>query len=201
MMNDITFLDSELFKWVILPFLIFVARILDVSIGTLRIVFISRGVKIYATILGFFEVLIWLMAISQIFKQLDNIACYLGFAAGFASGNYVGMVIEQRLAMGMQIVRIIIRTGASQLIEHLRKENYGFTVVDGQGSTGAVKIIFTVIKRNDFHKVVEMINQYNPKAFFTVEDLQIAHEPIFPLASMTSKRFYWQLFKMDRKKK
>ncbi|NLI23307.1 MAG: hypothetical protein GX419_01195, partial [Bacteroidales bacterium] len=84
------FLQSDWFNYLILPFLIFLARICDVSIGTLRIIFVAKGNKLVAPFLGFFEVLIWILAITRIIQNLDNPFCYLGYAAGFATGNYIG---------------------------------------------------------------------------------------------------------------
>ncbi|HER42916.1 MAG TPA: hypothetical protein ENO08_00460, partial [Candidatus Eisenbacteria bacterium] len=85
-----TFIDSELFKWVVLPLLIILARVIDVTIGTIRIVFVSRGHKVIAPILGFFEVLIWLLAIGQIMRNLSNFMCYIAYGTGFALGTYMG---------------------------------------------------------------------------------------------------------------
>ena len=88
------------FTWVVIPVLIFLARILDVSIGTLRLIYVSRGYKTLAPVLGFFEVLIWLAAIRQIMQHVDNPACFLAYALGFASGNYIGMWISEKLSIG-----------------------------------------------------------------------------------------------------
>ncbi|MCB0291429.1 MAG: DUF2179 domain-containing protein [Calditrichaeota bacterium] len=193
--------EFDLFTWVILPLMIFCARIIDVSIGTIRIVFISRGNKLVAPILGFFEVLIWLIAVSQILQNLHNAACYVAFAGGFATGNYVGMVIEQKLAFGLQVVRVIVRNNADKLVERLKRDGYGVTHVDGQGSTGPVKVIFTLIQRKKLAAVQAIIHRYHPKAFYTVEDVQMASEAILPLAAPATSRMYWQMFKMDRKRK
>ncbi|OGC08313.1 hypothetical protein A2V82_02220 [candidate division KSB1 bacterium RBG_16_48_16] len=193
--------DSAFFNWVILPALIFCARIIDVSIGTMRIVYIGRGKKFLAPLLGFFEVFIWLIAIGQIFKHLDNVACYFGWAGGFAMGNYVGMVIEDKLAIGAQILRIICREDSQQITEHLKSEGYGITLVNAEGTAGAVKIIFTVVMRKDLPKVLGIMKQHNPKAFYTVEDVQRVREAVFPLAVARPRWFILQLLKMDRKKK
>ncbi|HEX2991004.1 MAG TPA: DUF5698 domain-containing protein, partial [Anaerolineales bacterium] len=88
------------FTWVILPLIIFLTRVLDVTLGTLRIIFISRGRKYLAPLLGFIEVLIWITVVSQIIGGASNFAAYFAYAAGFAVGNYVGMWIEERLAIG-----------------------------------------------------------------------------------------------------
>jgi uncharacterized protein YebE (UPF0316 family) len=194
-------MDAFWLSWVVIPLLIFSARVLDVSIGTMRIVYIARGKRLLAPLLGFFEVLIWLVAISQIFKHLDNIACYLAWAAGFATGNYVGMVIEKKLAIGIQVIRIITRFNADQLIGDLKSAGYGLTLLDGEGANGAVKIIFMLIKRKDLPHVKTLIKENNPKAFYTVEDVQFASDPVYPVQSMVTKRFYHHLLRMDRKSK
>jgi uncharacterized protein YebE (UPF0316 family) len=196
-----SFTDTAFFSWVILPMLIFCARIIDVSIGTIRIVYIGRGKKFLAPLLGFFEVLVWLIAIGQIFKHLDNVACYLGWAGGFAMGNYVGMTIEDKLAIGARIVRIICREDAAPIIEHLKSEGYGITMLDGEGTAGAVKIIFTVVMRKDLPKVLGIMKQHNPKAFYTIEDVQRVREAVFPLTVARPRWYILQLLKMDRKKK
>ena len=97
----------DYFNWIILPLLIFISRLADVSLATLRHIFISKGFKALVPILGFFEVLIWLIAIRQIFNSVDSVVCYIAWAAGFSAGTYLGMYIEEKLALGMQIIRII----------------------------------------------------------------------------------------------
>lgn len=196
-----SFTDSSLFAWLILPILIFCARVIDVSIGTLRIVYIARGQKLLVPLLGFFEVMIWLFAMTQIFKHLNNFACYIGWAGGFAMGNYVGMYIENRLAIGLLVLRIITRSEPYNLVTHLRDTGYGVTLIDGEGMNGPVKILFVLIKRKDLSEVIAMIKQHAPKAFYTVEDVQAAQEAMLPVAPPHQRNLYWRLFKMDRKRK
>lgn len=124
--------NSDLFNWVLLPVGIYLARVTDVSLGTMRIITLSRGLKKIAPILGFIEILIWLMAIRQIFNNLNNPACYLAYAAGFASGIFTGMWIEERVAIGLRVVRIITRFDAEELIKALRESGFGITVIDGR---------------------------------------------------------------------
>ncbi|MBN2199077.1 MAG: DUF2179 domain-containing protein [Candidatus Aminicenantes bacterium] len=174
--------NSPLFPWVVLPLLIFTARIIDVSLGTLRIIFISRDKRFLAPLMGFFEVLIWLLAISQIFKNLANPLCYIAYAAGFAGGNFVGMAIENRLAIGMQVVRVIAKSGTEEMISKLKARGYGLTVLEGEGAVGPVKVIFTIIKRKDLPELVAIIQAINPKAFYTVEDVRRAKKGVYPLA-------------------
>ncbi|MBN1351410.1 DUF2179 domain-containing protein [candidate division KSB1 bacterium] len=192
-------MNDTLFNWVILPLLIFMARILDVSMGTLRITFVSRGKKLLASILGFFEVLVWLLAIREIFNNLNNVACYLAYASGFASGSYVGMWIEQKLALGLQVLRIITRTDAEKLVSKLRTDGYGITVVDGVGKEGPVKVIFSVIPRKELKHIIQTISQYNPLAFFSIEDVRMVAAGIFPTHHWAGSNKLWNFFKMNRK--
>lgn len=195
------FFTSDIFIWVILPVLIFFARILDVTIGTIRIIFVSRGVKLMAAFLGFFEVLIWLFAVGQIMQNLTNIACYIAFAGGFASGTFVGMLIEERIAMGTVIIRIVTKRDATELIEFLRSEEYGVTSIEAQGNKGEVHVIYIIIKRKKLKKVVEIIKRFNPRAFYTIEDLRYVSEEALPIKKTLQKRDYMSLLRMLRKGK
>ena len=194
-------MNSPVFPWVVLPVLIFTARIIDVSLGTLRIIFISRDKRFLAPLMGFFEVLIWLLAISQIFKNLANPLCYIAYAAGFAGGNFVGMAIENRLAIGMQVVRIIAKSGSEDMIAKLKARGYGLTVIGGEGAVGPVKVIFTLIKRKDLPELVEIIQAINPKAFYTVEDVRMAKEGVYPLTLPSGRRGILNRLLMVRKGK
>ena len=164
----------------VLPVLIFFARICDVSIGTLRIIFLSKGRKLIVPVLGFFEVLIWIIAISKIMKDANNIVCFLAYAGGFATGNYVGMLIEEKLAVGILLIRIITQKEAGELRDHLTHHGYGVTISDAEGAQGKVNILFTTINRSDLKTVINLIKKHNPKAFYTVEDVKFVNEGIFP---------------------
>ncbi|MCK5000444.1 MAG: hypothetical protein KAS23_12960, partial [Anaerohalosphaera sp.] len=104
-MGEELLLSVDVYGWFVLPLLIFLARVVDVSMGTVRIVFVSRGFKFLAPVMGFFEVLIWILAISQIMQNLNNPACYVAYAGGFAMGNFVGMWIAEKLTLGVVLVR------------------------------------------------------------------------------------------------
>lgn len=106
-MDFTSIFNSDIWTWVIIPCFIFIARILDVTLGTVRIIFVSKHMKSLAPLLGFFEVLIWLLAIGQIMQNLTNPINYLAYAAGFAMGNFVGIQIESRLAMGVVLIRVL----------------------------------------------------------------------------------------------
>lgn len=178
--------DSPLFAWVVLPVLIFFARISDQSIGTMRLIFLSKGYKHLAPFLGFFEVIIWLITVSQIMQHLDNVLCYVAYGGGFAMGNYIGMTIEERLSIGNVMIRIIPKQNSQELINVLRKSNYGVTSVEAEGSQGRVDIIFTIIKRKDIDHVASIINELHPAAFYTIEDIKTIKEGIFRQSTRTS---------------
>lgn len=186
---ETTFFDTNLFTFVILPLLIFCSRILDVTIGTLRIIFISKGHKEIAPLLGFFEVLIWIFAISRIMQNLDNLLCYFAYAGGFAMGNYVGLKVEEKLAIGFEVVRIITREGTSKLLEALHTEGYGTTMVEAEGKTGIVSLIFMIIRRNNMKNIVSLINANNPNAFYTIEDARSVHRGVFPIQARKTAQY------------
>ncbi|NOQ42414.1 MAG: DUF2179 domain-containing protein [Desulfuromusa sp.] len=182
---------------IILPILVFLARVLDVSIGTLRIIFVSKGMKHLAPVIGFFESLIWLLAVTQVLQNLNSWQTYIAFALGFAGGNYVGVFLEEKIALGNLLIRIITRSEADELVHALWKAGYGVTSVDAQGETGPVKLIFSVVKRKKVAKIVAMIKEYNPKAFYTIEDMRYVKETYLP--PMTKRTLFPHLALGKRK--
>lgn len=167
-----TFFETFWFTYFLLPLLIFLSRVIDVSLDTLRIVFISKGDKIIAPILGFFEVLIWLIAIAKIMQNLDNVTCYIAYAAGFAAGNFIGLKIEERLALGIQIIRIMTQKDSNELINNLTEAGFRITSIEAEGKDGNVHIIYSVLERSKLNEITALINQFNPKAFYSVEDIR-----------------------------
>jgi len=163
-----------IFAYGVLPLLIFLARVMDVSLGTIRIIFISKGFKVLSLIIGFFEVLIWLTAINQIWANLSNVWLYIAYAGGFAVGNYVGIWMDEKISLGHAMVRIIIRKNSGKLIKELKKNNYPMTILNGQSGNEEtdVKVIFSVIKRKELKNIFGIIKKVNPKAFYTVEDIR-----------------------------
>lgn len=172
--------QGVLYDWVLLPVLIFISRIMDVSIGTVRIIMVSRGQRTLAPVLGFFEVLIWVVVIGQVMQNLDNIICYVAYAAGFAAGTVAGMWWEERLAVGFLVVRIITMFDDSHIKERFAASGIGVTTIDAEGISGKVKIVFSVIKRKNLENVVRIINECYPGAFFSIEDARSVTEGIFP---------------------
>jgi uncharacterized protein YebE (UPF0316 family) len=171
---------SQVFHIVLLGALIFMARICDVSLGTMRITFISRGHKSLAPIVGFFEVLIWLVALRQIMANLTNVFYYVSYAGGFATGTFVGLWIEERMAIGNRIIRVITRQDATELIASLREADYGVTSIDASGVDGHVHLLFSIIKRQDLPRFIERVEKFNPRAFYSIEDVRFVSEGVFP---------------------
>ena len=173
----------ETFDWyslVILPLLVFAARVADVTLGTMRIIFTSRGRRNLAPVLGFVEVFIWVSVIAQITKGANNFVAYLAYAAGFATGNYVGMLIENKLAIGMLVVRAIIPGSVYELTKALSEKGYGVTRVDAHGLQGRVNLIYTIVMRKNLPEVADIIQRAYPNAFFTVEELRSVERGVFP---------------------
>lgn len=181
---------SDSMPLIVGAFLVFFARVADVTLGTLRIAFISKGEKALAPLFAFFEMLIWLFAISQILQNMDNIAYYLFYAAGFASGVFVGLLVEEKLALGMRLIRTITGRDASELIERLRESGYGVTSVRAAGAAGDVNLIYSVVKRSDMRDYVGLVKLLNPNAFYSIEDVRFVSEGVFrPRPAFFGMRF------------
>ena len=172
--------DIDWYVWVGLPLLIFLARVFDVTLGTLRIIFTSRGLRNLAPVLGFIETFVWIIAVSSLVKHAQNVAAYVGYAGGFATGTFVGMLIENKLAVGTVTFRAIIRRDVKELLKTLVGAGFGVTVVDGEGSSGKVKIIYTTVKRQDLPVVVDIFHRLVPGAFLSVEEVRSTEQGVFP---------------------
>jgi len=177
---ETTFIDTNLFNYLILPIMIFLARIMDVSLDTIRIVMVAKGERRIAPLLGFFEILIWLIAISTIMKHLDNWMCYVFYAGGFATGNYIGIRIEEKLAVGIVQLQIIISEESNALINALMQAGYGIThhIAEGGASSKSVSVIYSIVSRNDLNKVVGIIRQVNPDAFYSIGDVRFVNKTL-----------------------
>ena len=172
--------EQEVYQLILLPLIIFFARICDVSLGTLRIVFVSKGKKNIAPFLGFFEVFIWIVVISEILKAADGIVCYIAYAGGYAAGNFIGMHIEERIAIGMQLIKVFSPKDVKTLQKQLNTGGFGATVVEGEGSVGRVNILYVVINRKAFDKAEQIITGFDPSVFYVIEDVRSAKSGIFP---------------------
>lgn len=155
-------------EWLI-PLLIFSARIFDVSLGTIRMIMVISGHRVASAVLGFIEVLIWVLAVGGAVKHLDNPAAVLAFAGGFATGTLVGMTIENRLAIGFRVIRVINPVHELDLAGTLREQGYTATRLDGHGRGGPVEIVFLAVRRRAVPSLLEAIGKIAPDAFLSVE--------------------------------
>jgi len=193
--------SSIVYAWVLLPVLIFLARIADVSIGTVRLIFVSRGFKYLAPAVGFFEVLIWLLAIGQIMKNLSNPICYIAYAGGFATGNFVGMWLAEKLLLDVVLIRVISNKDVLPLIKFLKSEDYGATSIDGHGTTGQVKVVFTIVPRREVQHVADLIKKFDPQAFYSIEEVGYVEKGVFPVSRSWRDFNLPKMFRLSRKGK
>ncbi len=151
---------------------IFVLRLCDVSLGTLRILMTVRGRKVYAAGIGFVEVTIFVVAISQVVSNIGNLWNVIGYAGGFSAGTVIGITLEQRLAMGFVIVRVISSKLGKEIGEAIRQAGYGVTELIGRGMRDSVVILEVVARRHELPRVRRIVDQVDSKAFITVEETQ-----------------------------
>ncbi len=149
---------------------VFCLRLADVTLGTLRILMTVRGRKWLAGAIGFVEVTIFIVAISQVIRNVDNVWNVLGYAGGFAAGTMAGMMIEERLALGFTIVRIISSDPNTPLCEAIRRAGFGATEIPGRGMNHAVSVLEVVVRRADLPSVLQIVDKVDNKAFVTVEE-------------------------------
>ena len=173
--------DHQIYQFIVIPAIIFFARICDVSLGTMRIVFVSKGKKYIAPFLGFFELLIWVVVISEVLKVNDgNIVGYVAYAAGYAAGNFLGMNIEERIALGSQLIQVFSSKDIAPLQKCLNEAGFGTTVVEGDGSAGKTNILYTVINRKTFARAEKILKEFDPLIFYVIEDVRLVKSGIFP---------------------
>jgi uncharacterized protein YebE (UPF0316 family) len=181
-----------------LPVFIFLAEVCVVTISTMRTIFVARGMKFLAPALGVFEVSIWLFAIGEVMKNLSDWTCSAAFAGGFTLGNFLGILLEEKLAMGSVGVRTITHRDAGALIDELRAAGYGVTRIDALGATGPVQIVYTVIKRKELDKVLAVARRFDPQVFYSVDDLHAAALGVAPLSRRRFAGIVPSLFKLQR---
>lgn len=172
----------DTYPW-LLPVVIFFGRICDVTLGTLRIIFVSKGEKKKAPIVGFFEVFIWVVIISQVFANASSWIAYVAYAGGYAAGNYVGILVENKIAFGFQLLRVYTKLSGKELTQLLNKNGFGSTLIRGEGAVAEVDIIETVISRKSQKQVISIIDAFDPNAFYLIEDIRSKQKGIFALGS------------------
>jgi uncharacterized protein YebE (UPF0316 family) len=164
----------------LLPLFIFAAEVVVVTLCTVRTIFVARGLKYLAPVLGFFEVSMWLFAIGAVMKNLSDPTCSLAFAGGFTLGTYLGILVEQKLAIGSVLVRTVTAKDPAGLVAQLRAANYGVTCFDGDGASGRVRLLFTVVPRKGLGEVVALLKAFDPKVFYSIDSLQSAAAGVVP---------------------
>lgn len=152
--------------------LIFFLRICDMSMDTLRVLFVVRGKKLFVWILGFMQSVIFVVAISSVLTGERNYLNILGYATGFATGNIVGMIIESKLAIGHILVTIISSTRGSSIAERLRASGYAVTEIAGRGKNGTVFELHASVFRRDVDNIETIVLEADPTAFVTAEDVR-----------------------------
>lgn len=157
------------------PVLIFGLRIVDVTMMTVRVLMIVRGARATATIISFFEILVWVLAAGAVIRNLGSPLHAVGYAGGFAAGTTVGMWLENKLALGVCSVRAFSRDPQNELVRELRERGFGVTEQQGRGRDGAVDILHAVVRRRDVRDVVHTIEGHDPDAFVTIQNDAVVH--------------------------
>ena len=152
------------------PVLIYFLRITDVSMATVRTLLIVRNAKLWVPLIGFFEVSIWVLAVSAVVQNLTSPWHIIGYAGGFATGNLVGMHIEERLALGLATVRTMVKTGGAELAASLRGSGFGVTEMPARGRDGDVEVLYSVIPRRQIGKYVHAVDRAAPDSFVVVDE-------------------------------
>jgi len=177
---------AEITSIIFISLVIFCARIADVSLSTIRIICLAKRIKLYQPLLGFFEVLVWFIALNSIFRNFSSPIYYITYAGSFVAGSLVGMVMNKKLTLATVVVRVTPVFSYSRLLNYLERERWGFIIVDGNGVQGHDKNIFIVVKRKMLKQFSEIIKRFNPHAFVSIEEVQKAQEDIFPHQKSTS---------------
>ena len=149
--------------------IIFTLRLADQSLGTMRALLVSKNKPIYAALIGLVESAIWIVAISQVIKDIDDPVLIGAYAAGFAAGTILGTYIERIVGVGNIVVRVFTASNSPSVAETLRDNGHGVTVIDGEGKDGPVKIYLCVIPRRKLKSVLSMIEEINPNAYITTD--------------------------------
>jgi len=161
---------------------IFFARVCDVSLGVFRLLLITRGYAVPAAVIGFFEVSIFVVALgTAISGGITDYVKVIAYALGFATGNLVGIKIEEKMALGYVVVQVFpARECCDHLAEILRSNNYGVTAISGEGKWGPREILLVTAKRKDLGMIMKILNETSPEVFFNVSDVRSIHGGVFP---------------------
>lgn len=159
---------------------IFAAETLVVTLSTVRTILIARHQRVLAPLLGLVEISLWLLAITQVMRNLNSPVYFLAFVAGFGVGNYLGVCVEDWMALGFAVVQIVTRKNPEVLVQAFRQSRFGVTRLDGQGVMGPVHLLFSVVPRAKLAEVSQLIEQSDPEAFYTVDELRQIRRGFMP---------------------
>jgi uncharacterized protein YebE (UPF0316 family) len=161
-------LSAEAILWTLA---IFLARLTDVSMGTMRQILIYRGRRGIASFSAFFEIMIWVLAVSRVVTTTAPFYYMIAYGLGFASGNYLGSYIEEKIALGYLFAYIVPKR-TSDLVNKLREAGFGVTVMHGSGSLGTHPVYNILFRRKDGKRLVDIIKEHDEKAFYTLMDVR-----------------------------
>lgn len=154
-------------------FLIFLARVADVSMATIRTIMVVRGRKVTAACIGLVEIVIYVLAISRVLGNMDNPYNLMAYALGFSTGNFVGITIEEKMAIGSLIVQVVTKNNANEeLSQHLRDKGYGVTCTEGFGREGRIYVLNIVVDRKHLKDVENIVSEFDKSAFTTIQDVR-----------------------------
>ncbi len=156
------------------PFLAFGLKFIELTLMSIRIICVAKGYKKAAFIISFLESVSWLMAISIVLTNLSNILNGLAYALGMATGSYMGIILEKKLALGLVMVRIITQKEADVLLANLRKVGFRVTDIDARSNFSKVKVLFATVKVKNLKELIKIVRKHNPNAFFTIEEVKEA---------------------------
>ena len=179
--------NFDIISYILLPALIFLARLADVTVATVKLMFVVNNSRKIAAILGFFEALITIMALSRIDQDANNLPAFVMYAAGFAAGTYVGMWIESKMAYGNVLVRIISKEMPEALFQYLARNKHNFSLVDGYDESGNTRVLFTICKRSSVPSLITHLEEIAPRALYTVESVKQASHDLVPESPTTSR--------------
>ena len=165
---------------------VFFAKIFDVSIGTVRIIITVQGRTVIAFVLGLIEVMIWLLVVSTVINQVREVPILIAFYSfGYATGNFVGIIIERKLAFGITILRVITRNAGKVIADYLRKEGQPVTVFVGEGMKGPVNELYIACRRRDIKWILPEVKRLDKQAFYVIEQARDVSKILRPIHTPT----------------
>jgi len=159
-------------SWTVLgtAFMIFCLRIVDVSMGTFRTIMVTRGRSRQAALIGFIEITIWLVAVSQVIRNVNNVLNVICYSGGFAMGTFLGIWIEEKLALGYVNIRIISMNKGEEIASILRREGYGITRFKGEGQNGPVHLLYIIALRRKIRDITRIADKIDNTSFITIDE-------------------------------